>query len=122
MGATAATTPDLDHFAARAVRALSVVRWVLCQLLQAAARLVTRHKHRGLTHSLAFAALVGATTAGVAARWWAGLTRRADAATAPGSTAHRPERPGALRLLRRTARPEVPGRHGLGIRARGVIQ
>lgn len=69
VGAGAALTPDLDHPRARAVRALWIVGWALCRLIRLASRLTTGRAHRGLSHSIAFALLVGGLTAGVSARW-----------------------------------------------------
>lgn len=55
----AAFTPDLDHPSARPVKALGPVGWLLCRGLRVASKAATRTEHRGLTHSLLFALLLG---------------------------------------------------------------
>lgn len=62
LGGLAALTPDLDHPGARPVRALGLVGRGLCLGLRFVSRLTTGIEHRGLTHSLAFALLIGSLT------------------------------------------------------------
>lgn len=69
VGAVSAMTPDLDHGSSRAVRSLWVAGWVLCRLIRVLSHATTGRKHRGLSHSLAFAVLVGGLTGAVSAVW-----------------------------------------------------
>jgi inner membrane protein len=58
----AAFTPDLDHPLARPVKALGPAGWVVCRLLRFVSELTTHTTHRGFTHSLLFALLLGGGT------------------------------------------------------------
>lgn len=59
LGMGAAMAPDLDHPSARAVTRLSIVGLALCHMIRFISRITTGVEHRGLSHSLAFAALLG---------------------------------------------------------------
>lgn len=65
VGAVSALAPDIDHPKARGVRALGPIGWVLCRLVRLLSLMTTGRKHRGLSHSLAFAVLVGGLIAWV---------------------------------------------------------
>lgn len=65
----AAFTPDLDHPSARPVKALGPAGWVACRLLRFVSELTTRTTHRGFTHSLLFALLLGGGTLLGCLRW-----------------------------------------------------
>lgn len=69
VGAVSALSPDLDHPNARGVRALGPVGWILCRLIRGLSHLTTGRRHRGLSHSLVFALLVGCLAAAVSAVW-----------------------------------------------------
>lgn len=58
LGAVAALGPDVDHKPATAGRMLPPVRWVV----QGLSWLVGLPKHRGLSHTVLFSLLVGAST------------------------------------------------------------
>jgi membrane-bound metal-dependent hydrolase YbcI (DUF457 family) len=58
----AAFTPDLDHPSARPVKALGPAGWVVCRLLRFVSEATTHTTHRGFTHSLLFALLLGGGT------------------------------------------------------------
>jgi inner membrane protein len=62
LAAAAALTPDLDHPEAKGVRRLGVVGLGLSHGIRGVSRLTTGVSHRGLTHSLAFAGLLGGLT------------------------------------------------------------
>lgn len=67
VAAYSALTPDLDHPAAPAARCLGPLSWMLCWTVRWLSAHTTGRAHRGLSHSLVFAAawagLVGVTTA-----------------------------------------------------------
>lgn len=66
VAAYSALTPDLDHPAAPAARCLGPLSWVLCWTVRWLSARTTGRAHRGLSHSVLFAAawalLVGTTT------------------------------------------------------------
>lgn len=67
LGMASAMTPDLDHPQARAVKRLSILGLVLCHVIRFISKMTTGVEHRGLSHSLAFAGLLGWLTFGLAA-------------------------------------------------------
>ncbi len=69
VGAVTSMTPDLDHPSARAVRVLGPVGWVVCRVLRFVSYLLTGRTHRGITHSLLFAATVAGIAGWVASVW-----------------------------------------------------
>lgn len=69
VGALGSMGPDLDHVSSRPVRALGPVGWILTRLLRLVSKVLTRRKHRGISHSLLFAILVGCLTALGAHHW-----------------------------------------------------
>ena len=69
LAALVAFTPDLDHPSARPVKALGPIGWLLCRVLRAISKLTTGREHRGATHSLLFALILGVATALVSLRW-----------------------------------------------------
>lgn len=69
VGTAAAMTPDLDHPSGRAVRSLWVAGWLLCRLIRGVSHIATGRRHRGLSHSLAFALFVGVATGAVSGVW-----------------------------------------------------
>jgi inner membrane protein len=69
LAALAAFTPDLDHPSAKPVKALGPVGWVLCRALRAISMATTRVAHRGLTHSLLFALVLGGAGFLISLRW-----------------------------------------------------
>lgn len=69
LAALAAFTPDLDHPSARPVKALGPVGWALCRVLRAVSMATTRVAHRGLTHSLLFALVLGGASTLISLRW-----------------------------------------------------
>jgi membrane-bound metal-dependent hydrolase YbcI (DUF457 family) len=69
VGALGSMGPDLDHVSSRPVRALGPVGWILTRLLRLVSKVLTGRKHRGISHSLLFAVLVGCLAALGAHRW-----------------------------------------------------
>lgn len=69
VGYVTAYAPDLDHRSATATKVLWVVGWALCLVLRAVSLALTGTKHRGITHSLLFALVVGAGAGVVAGLW-----------------------------------------------------
>jgi inner membrane protein len=65
----AAFTPDLDHPSARPVKALGPVGWALCRILRAISKAATGLEHRGATHSILFAAILGISASLICLRW-----------------------------------------------------
>lgn len=59
VGLLASYAPDLDHPESTAVRLLWWPGRLLCRLLRAVSQAATGRAHRGLTHSLLFAVVVG---------------------------------------------------------------
>lgn len=66
IGAVSALTPDLDHPGAKGVRFLGPVGSGLCALIRWVSRLTTGVSHRGLTHSIVWAAGIGCLTGSLA--------------------------------------------------------
>jgi membrane-bound metal-dependent hydrolase YbcI (DUF457 family) len=85
VSAVAALVPDTDHPSSRLVRSFGLtVRWgtrrwcvgpgpLLCAAVRVVSHAATGRRHRGLSHSLVFALLVGGLTGGVSA-WWVPLS------------------------------------------------
>lgn len=69
LAALAAFTPDLDHPSARPVKALGPVGWVLCRTLRAISMATTHVAHRGISHSILFAAILGVGAGLICLRW-----------------------------------------------------
>lgn len=69
VGYALAFVPDLDHKSATAVKVLGPVGWLVCRMLRAASTGCGLPAHRGLTHTVLFAVLVGAATGATAAVW-----------------------------------------------------
>lgn len=69
VGALGSMAPDCDHPGARPARALGPVGWVLTRVLRLISKVLTGTRHRGITHSLLFAVLVGCGVALLAYRW-----------------------------------------------------
>jgi len=69
VGALAAYTPDLDHPSARPVKKLGLIGWAVCRILRFVSLATTRQAHRGLTHSLLFALILGGATFLLAGVW-----------------------------------------------------
>lgn len=70
IGMLASFVPDLDHPRARVVRALGPLGWLLCRGVRALSRAFGLPAHRGLSHTVLLAVLVG-VAAGVTASQWA---------------------------------------------------
>jgi inner membrane protein len=69
LAALAAFTPDLDHPSAKPVKALGPIGFVLCRILRAVSMATTRVAHRGITHSLLFALVLGGAGFLISLRW-----------------------------------------------------
>ena len=69
VGYVSAYAPDLDHPSSTATRTLWVAGWVLCAVLRAVSQALTGARHRGISHSLVFAAGVGLVFGVVAGVW-----------------------------------------------------
>lgn len=69
VSALTSLVPDLDHPSSRAVRRLGPAGWVLCRIIRFVSHLAVGRRHRGLSHSVLFALLIGCLTGVVASRW-----------------------------------------------------
>lgn len=69
IGLVTSYIPDLDHPKATAVKALGPLGWLLCRIIRATSRATGLPAHRGLSHTLTFATLVGVAL-GVASAVW----------------------------------------------------
>jgi membrane-bound metal-dependent hydrolase YbcI (DUF457 family) len=69
VGYLTAYAPDLDHKSATATKVLWVAGWALCLALRAISRALTGTAHRGITHSLLFAGVVGGAAGLIAGVW-----------------------------------------------------
>lgn len=62
----AALTPDWDHPSAKSIKQMGPVGWILTRVLRLISLVLTGAKHRGITHSLVFAAGLGCLIAWIA--------------------------------------------------------
>ena len=69
VGALAAAAPDLDHPSGRPAKKLGLLGWVVCRILRFVSHVLTGTRHRGISHSLLFALLLGLGTFLLAEIW-----------------------------------------------------
>lgn len=69
VGYVVAFAPDLDHPKATAVKVLGPVGWVACRGLRGLSKACGLPAHRGLTHTVVFALLLGVVAGGAGAVW-----------------------------------------------------
>lgn len=68
-GAVAALGPDLDHPASRGVKALWWPGWALCHLIRGLSQACGLNAHRGLSHTVLAALVVGAGVGVLTGQW-----------------------------------------------------
>jgi membrane-bound metal-dependent hydrolase YbcI (DUF457 family) len=69
LAAAGAATPDLDHTNSSPVRVLGPLGWLVSRVIRLVSLVMTGRKHRGISHSLAFAVVEGCLVALAAHHW-----------------------------------------------------